>query len=352
MSNRKNLIKESSVSKMMKLAGLKNLREGFISERFEDEEELPADDLGGDDLGGDDMDMGDEGGDFAGSPDDVEELVSALADVLAAHTGVDIEVEGGDMDMEDDLGDEDELDMDMEDDLGDEDEELDDLSERHQRGREPAQNRVAEGWEDEEPATRDPEGSSKKTGAPGKPGKTARGTSYPRRRSRKKGLEKPRRYVREEEELEESDDFEHPLNKPGKPGKKKRKPGKPSDKVRPPKKPSAGGAKVVNEEESDDFEHPLNKPGKPGKKKRKQVKPSDKVRPPRKTSAGGAKVVGEDYELEEDMELEEDETLEEMEQCDGYGKDPNKYTMEESVQNEIAKKVVAILLEKLKNKEQ
>ena len=85
--------------------------------------------------------------------------------------------------------------------------------------------------------------------------------------------------------------------------------------------------------EDKDFELPLNKPGKPdkpGSKKRTR----DRRKPRKPPSAGLARKIREG-EMEEAS-------------CS----DPNEYKMmEESVQNEIAKKVVAMLLEKLANKE-
>lgn len=304
MSRRKNrgLIKESEVSKLMKLSGLKNLTESFIAEQFEDKEEN-MDDMDMDvDLPEEEPAMEVGTAEFEGTPEDVEQLVSALADVLAAHTGVDIEVDGEDMgdedldvDLEDEEGDEEPLELDDKDDeLEGEEEEL--ALERIQRGRE---------------------------AAPGRRG------------------------------LGESISIGDVLNRPAvkKDGDKEKEEPRKSRKPRrkPPKPPSAGlagkvgkvregemeeeymmeGEEEEGEKPEDKFELPLKMKGEPGKKKKRR-----EPRKPRKPSAGLAGKIREG-ELEEAS-------------CS----DPNEYKMmEESVQNEIAKKVVAMLLEKLANKE-
>jgi hypothetical protein len=312
MSRRKNrgLIKESEVSKLMKLSGLKNLTESFIAEQFEDEE---------DKMDNMDMDLPEEEpamevgtAEFEGTPEDVEQLVSALADVLAAHTGVDIEVDGEDMgdedldvDLEDEEDEEEPLELDDEDEddeLEGEEEEL--ALERIQRGREAA------------PGRRDGDRT-----------------------------------------LDESigDILNKPVKKDG--DKEKEEPRPPRKPRRKPRKHSdqgAGLAQVVEGEmeeeymmegeeeegekpEDNKFELPLNKPVKHDGKKKKRTSRDDRRKPrmPKaKAKAGLARKIREG-EMEEAS-------------CS----DPNEYKMmEESVQNEIAKKVVAMLLEKLANKE-
>lgn len=109
---KKNLLQESELKKMMKMAGVpQRLAENFVREKYHMAEEAPEDDMAPP------MDMDEpEGGEDAGGLD-VEGLVMAIADAITQQTGVDVEVEGGAGEMDDMGPEEPEMGMEPEDDF-------------------------------------------------------------------------------------------------------------------------------------------------------------------------------------------------------------------------------------------
>ena len=111
--SKKTLLEEGTVRQFMKLANLKPLASGFITETYGDDElyEQEEEELEGEELPPEageempmDMEMGaeEEGGALEGvSEEAVEELISVVADALASATGVSIDVAGDEEGMDD-----------------------------------------------------------------------------------------------------------------------------------------------------------------------------------------------------------------------------------------------------------
>ena len=217
---KRNLLEESQLRKMMRMGGVpQTLVENFIQERCYDDDmmaEMPEDEMSAP------MDMDEpEGDEFEGGLADVEELVVAITDAIAAKTGVEIDVEGG-------AGEQDpEMDLDGGEEEFEEEPHLEESSD------------FSAGKPSEANQGRPKPGSFEKP----------KGTKMPQleedlEEEKQRGRELQPGRVDETDELEEGDVDEVRYKK------SKRKP-------RQHGKPSAGGAKVVGEdtlEEADELE--------------------------------------------------------------------------------------------------